>query len=46
MERRDLAPARAGGAAKLTVSVWLAERPQVATTASHEVEARKLERIS
>jgi ubiquinone/menaquinone biosynthesis C-methylase UbiE/DNA-binding transcriptional ArsR family regulator len=46
MGRRDLAPARAGGAAKLTVSVWLAGRPQAGATSGREVEARKLERIS
>jgi len=45
MERRDLVPG-AGGTAKLTVSVWLAGRPQIAATQADSAEQRKLERIS
>jgi len=45
IETRDLAPA-AGGAAKLTVSMWLAGRPQGAAKELASGEERKLERIS
>jgi ArsR family transcriptional regulator len=33
IEQRDLAPERKGGSEKLTVSLWLAERPLAATSA-------------
>ena len=45
MERRDLAPVD-GGTAKLTVSVWLARRPQDAVVPADSVATRKLERTS
>ena len=43
-ERRELAPGPGAGAAKLTVSLWLAGQPEAATTA--ETDVRKLERIT
>jgi ArsR family transcriptional regulator len=46
MGRRDLAPGGESGAAKLTVSVWLAGRPLEAATTATEIEERKLERIA
>ena len=46
MERRDLAPSGESGAAKLTVSVWLAGRPRAATSAADAAAQRKLERIA
>ena len=45
METRELAPADAAGAAKLTVSVWLARRPGAETAGAGKAE-RKLERIT
>ena len=45
IETRDLVPAD-GGTAKLTVSMWLAGRPQAAAMAAASAEDRKLERIS
>jgi ArsR family transcriptional regulator len=45
MGRRDLAPGGDNGAAKLTVSVWVAERP-LAVHRAEKVEASKLERIA
>jgi len=45
LERRDLRPAD-GGAAKLTVSVWVASRPQSAAEQVESTEVRKLERIT
>ncbi|HZT48129.1 MAG TPA: metalloregulator ArsR/SmtB family transcription factor [Hyphomicrobiaceae bacterium] len=44
METRDLVPAQ-GGAAKLTVSMWLAGRPRVGGAASESDNARELERV-
>jgi ArsR family transcriptional regulator len=45
MGRRDLAPGSENGTAKLTVSVWVAERPRGGSRAE-KVEASKLERIA
>jgi ArsR family transcriptional regulator len=43
VEHRDLAPKRKGGAEKLTVSLWLAERPSAARSRETPVPARALE---
>jgi ArsR family transcriptional regulator len=45
MGRRDLAPGGENGTAKLTVSVWVAERPHAARRAE-KIEASQLERIA
>jgi ArsR family transcriptional regulator len=45
MERRDLEPGE-GGAQKLTVSVWLAGRPQTAVSPPESAGQRKLEQIA
>jgi ArsR family transcriptional regulator len=45
MERRDLQPGD-GGSAKLTVSVWLAGRPQAAASPAASAGQRKLEQIA
>jgi ubiquinone/menaquinone biosynthesis C-methylase UbiE len=45
-QRRDLAPGGDGGAAKLTVSVWLAGRPQGVARQADSPQERKLERIT
>lgn len=46
MQRRELAPSGESAAAKLTVSVWLAGRPEDAATADSTADERKLERIA
>jgi len=43
IEHRDLAPRKKGGAEKLTVSLWLAERPSAARPRQTRVSARALE---
>ena len=44
--RRDLAPSQENETAKLTVSVWLAERARSAASDAGGMERRKLERIA
>jgi ArsR family transcriptional regulator len=45
LERRDLAPSGENPGAKLTVSMWLADRPAAVSAVAAKTNARNLERI-